>query len=115
MQGVHSCNCIRRCSTRILYIYTTPSDGSKILQNVATDEWDNTFPPGAEVICGNFYEAESVAQRVYTLNEEKNAIVYAATIRFICSDFVIKQINGKDCFQILEDQHLDILDALEGF
>ena len=52
-------------------------------------------------------------QGVYTLNEGKETIVYAATICFICSGFAIKQINGKDGFYISEKQHLNILDALD--
>ena len=67
------------------------------------------------MIRGNFYETEDAEQRKYTLNEEKEAIVYAGTIRFICSELSIEQVNGKDYFCVSEEQHLDILDALEGF
>lgn len=67
------------------------------------------------MIRGNFYAAQDVDQRTYALNQEKEAFVYAATIRFICCDLAIKQVNGKDVFCVSEEQHLDILDALEGF
>ena len=100
---------------REYYLLKVTSDGTEVLQNVTTDAWENTFPPGAEVVRGSFYLAEDNAQRAYTLDEEKEAIVYAATIRFICSDFAIKHINGKDCSFVSEEQHLDILDALQGF
>ena len=59
---------------------------------------------------GYFYPAKDHAQGAYTLNEEKEAIAYAATICFSCSDFAIKQINGKDEFYISEKRHLDILE-----
>ena len=100
---------------REYYPLKVTSDGTEVLQNVTTDAWQNAFPPGAEVVRGSFYLAEDYAQRAYTLDEEKEAIVYAATIRFICSDFAIKRINGKDCSCISEEQHLDILDSLQGF
>ena len=97
------------------YLLKVASDGTEVLQNVTTDVWENTFPPGVEVVRGSFYLAEDYAQRAYTFDEEKEAIVYAATICFICSDFAIKHINGKDCSCISEEQHLDLLDALQGF
>lgn len=66
-------------------------------------------------VMGYFYPAKDHAQGAYTLNEEKEAIAYAATICFSCSDFAIKQINGKDEFYISEKHHLDILDAIKAF
>ena len=94
---------------REYYLLKVTGDGTEVLQNVTTDAWQNTFPPGAEVVRGFFYLAEDYAQPAYTLDEEKEAIVYAATIRFICSDFAIKHINGKDCSCISEEQHLPYL------
>lgn len=65
--------------------------------------------------CGSFHLAEDYVQRAYTLDKENEGIVYVTTIRFICSDFAIKHVNGKDCSCVSEEQHLDILDALQGF
>lgn len=67
------------------------------------------------MVRGSFYLAEDYAQRAYTLDEENEGIVYAATIRFICLDFAIKHINGKDWSCVSIEQHLDILDTLQGF
>ena len=100
---------------REYYLLKVKSNGTEVLQNVTTDGWENTFPPGAEVVCGSFYLAEDYVQRAYTLDEENEGIVYVATIRFICSDFAIKHVNGKDCSCVSEEQHLDILDTWQGF
>lgn len=100
---------------REYYLLKVKSNGTEVLQNVTTDGWENTSPPGAEVVCGSFHLAEDYVQRAYTLDEENEGIVYVATIRFICSDFAIKHVNGKDCSCVSEEQHLDILDALQGF
>ena len=44
------------------------------------------------------------------------AIVYAATARFICLDLErIQTTQGKELFSLPEHQHLDILEALNGF
>lgn len=74
---------------REYYLLKVKSNGTEVLQNVTTDGWENTFPPGAEVVCGSFYLAKDYVQRAYTLDEENEGIVYIATIRFICSDFAI--------------------------
>ena len=43
-------------------------------------------------------------------------IVYAATARFICSDLArIQTTQGKELFSLPEHQHLNILEALNGF
>lgn len=67
------------------------------------------------MIRGKFYAAVDVDERAYNLNEEKEAFVSAATIQYICCDLAIKQVRGKDIFDVSEEQHLNILDALEGF
>ena len=84
------------------YHLKVTSDGTEILQNATTDAWGNTFPPYAKVIYGYFCLASDHAKGPYTLNEGKEAIVYDATICFICSNFAIKQINSKDSFYISE-------------
>lgn len=81
----------------------------------ATDAWNNSFPAGAEVIRGHFYLLEDRVRCTYTLNKDKEALVYAATVRYICRDLSIQHINGKDFYRLLESQHLNISDALKGF
>ena len=45
---------------------------------------------------------------------KKEALVYVATVWFICSDLNPQIVNGK-VFSLSEQEYLDILDALDRF
>ena len=44
----------------------------------------------------------------------KKALIYVATVWFICSDLCPQIVNGK-VFSLSEQEYLDILDALDRF
>ena len=52
----------------------------------------------------------------YQLATDKVVVVYTATARFICSVLErIQTAQGKELFSLPEHQHLEILEALNGF
>lgn len=99
------------------YLLRVLGDGVEVLSEPTKDDWGAKYRAGVEVLRGNFYEKEeTVGQHIYQLVTGKVAIVYAATARFICSDLErIQTTQGKELFSLPEHQHLDILEALNGF
>ena len=101
------------------YLLKVISEQPEILQNPVKDDWGARYPAGAKVLRGNFYErvnCSSVPQNVlFKLVSGKIAYVYAATVRFICSDLQECFVDGSKLFKLFESEHLDILDSLDGF
>ena len=83
------------------------------------DAWKARYPTGAKVVCGFFYERvncnSSSPNLYYKLIADKTAYAYAATVRFICSDLQECFVSGSKLFEVLEAEHLDILNSLDGF
>ena len=79
-----------------------------------TDDWGATYPPGAEIIRGWFLTCNGNTRSSYQYNlvVDKKAVVYAATVRYICPEL---NVSGKHTYQISEELHLDILQSLHGF
>lgn len=91
-------------------------NGAEVLSKSTTDDWGAKYNAGVEILRGHFYVKETAGQHVFQLVTTKVAIVYAATARFICSELeTIQTTQGKKLFSLPEQQHLDILEALNGF
>ena len=98
------------------YLLKVLGNGAEVLSKTTKDDYGAKYNVGVQVLRGHFYVKETVRQHVYQLITNKVAIVYAATARFICSDLdSIQTAQGKELFSLSEHQHLDILDALNGF
>ena len=99
------------------YLLKVLGNGVEVLSEPTKDDWGAKYKAGVEVLRGNFYvKEETVGQHIYQLVTGKVAIVYSATARFICSDLErIQTTQGKELFSLPEHQHLDILEALNGF
>ena len=98
------------------YLLKVSGNGPEVLSKSTRDDWGAKYIAGVEVLRGHFYVKEAVGQHVYRLVTDKVAVVYAATARFICSDLErIETAQGNELFSLPEHQHLDILEALNGF
>ena len=98
------------------YLLKVLGNGAEVLSKSTTDDWGAKYNAGVEVLRGHFYVKETAGQHVFQLVTTKVAIIYAATARFICSELeTIQTAQGKKLFSLPEQQHLDILEALNGF
>lgn len=78
-----------------------------------TDDWGAEYPPGAKVLRGLFLEKCKRLQnsQLYKVLKDKVAVVYAATVRYICQE--LEYVN--DYYEVTLKLHEDILDSLDGF
>ena len=78
------------------------------------DDWRAQYPAGAEVIRGHFLlPMIRGSSRQFQIDVKRNAIVYAATVRFICSELC--SLSDQTELVLSKKEHLDILNSLEGF
>ena len=94
------------------YLLKVTGDGPEVRNGPITDEWGAKYPAGAEVILGNFFirKERRKDNHRYELHD-KQAAVYATTVRYICQE--MEEENG---FYVLPTrEHEDILGALNGF
>ena len=99
------------------YLLKVTSYGSEVLNRPTTHGWGATFPAGANILRGHFHIGEQGDAMVYWLDQSKEAIVYAAMVRFIHGTFnlVTDGSEGRLSFKVPEPQHLDILESPNGF
>ncbi|KXJ20237.1 hypothetical protein AC249_AIPGENE16598 [Exaiptasia diaphana] len=109
-----SCSCIpMNCKGSIVaiasgdneedyYLLKVTKDGSETLERATTDDWGAKYRAGAMVMRTFFGESWSTT---------KEALVYVATVRFICQD--LQQIGNE--YKIDLKQHEEILSSLHGF
>ena len=101
------------------YLLRVLSDQPEILERPVKDAWNARYPTGAKIIRGFFYDRvncdSSSPDLYYQLIGDKIAYVYAATVRFICSDLQECSVGESKVFKLLEAEHLDILNSLDGF
>lgn len=99
------------------YPLKVTSDGAEVLNRPTTDGWGAVYPAGANIFRGYFYVRETDDNMVYFLDEREVALVHAATIRFICAHLqaLTEHSEGRLLFKVSEQQHLDILESLNGF
>ncbi|CAB4041254.1 Hypothetical predicted protein, partial [Paramuricea clavata] len=67
------------------YLLQVIGDAPEVLSTQERDDWGATYPPGAEIIHRYFLARKrSSSSHYYELVREKEAAVYAATVRYIC-------------------------------
>ena len=95
------------------YLLQVTSDGPEVLEAEESDQWGASYPPGSEVMRGWFLIGNTRGKPPYKYkkNVQKQAIVYAATIRYICPELN----ENEHIYDIPEELHLDILESLNGF
>lgn len=100
------------------YLLQVTGDGPEVLLFQETDDWGATYPPGAEIIRGCFLTRKRarISAYLYELVRGKKAAVYAATIRYICPELCVSDIQAQPpMYEIPEALHMDILESLHGF
>ena len=94
------------------YYLLKVSERPKVLQQLAKDDWGATYPAGAEVLSGHFLLPVPGSSRDYKIDYTRRALVYASTARFLCTDLRPLSLHT---FQVTEEEHLDILQSMDGF
>ena len=99
------------------YLMKVTGNDPEVLDKMAEDDWSSSYPAGAEILRGLFYVSvlSKSRRRMYKLNKKKQAMVYAATARFICPEFLAEENRNEKLCKVSEGLHLDILGSLEGF
>ena len=97
------------------YLLQVTWDGPEGISAEESDDWGASYPPGAEIIRGYFLIGKLMRYFPYhyQLNLEKQAAVYAATMRFICPELSVSDIHAT--LLVYEALHMDILESLHGF
>ncbi|XP_062600261.1 uncharacterized protein LOC134261881 [Saccostrea cucullata] len=85
----------------------------EILIDDFTDHWGITFPRGAKIIRGYYFDIVDKKKHLYKLVPKRTALNYAVSVKFILTESEI-MASGKK-IQLNEDIHLDILEALDEF
>ena len=94
------------------YLMRVTTHGPEELEVPTKDDWGILYPAGAEVICGHFLLPIRGSSRQYKIDLNWKAIVYVATARFLCTE--LRSLPGERLV-LSEQEHLDILNSLEGF
>lgn len=82
------------------YLLKVTSDGVEELAEDVTDDYGCIYNTGHEVLKGHFFLRNNLIDMTYKLDESKVAIVYAATVRHICSDLHIVHRGRKPLFRV---------------
>ena len=73
------------------YLLKVTSDGVIELEKPITDDYSCHYPIGSSVLKGHFYLRENLQDMTYTLDNKREAIVCAGTVRAICTDLSVKK------------------------
>ena len=104
-------SCDRGCN---YYLLKVTGDGTEVLEVEDRDQWGEAYPPGAEIIRGHFLIKDDTNLFQYRIDATKIAYVYAATVRYICSELE-NSPDGEGRLCLTEDLHLEIMESLNGF
>lgn len=99
------------------YLLKIIGNGPEQLEKRLKDGWGMSFPSGAEVLRGHFFvrQKEDPSLHSYYLEKGKVAVVYAATVRYICPQLQSQLVNNREAIELSERLHLDIIQSLNGF
>ena len=97
------------------YLLKITGNGPEHLRKRVKDDWGMCFPPGAEVVRGHFLirRQEDPSLHSYCIKKGNLAVVYAATVRYICPELESQISNDREIIE--RSEHLDILESLNGF
>jgi len=94
------------------YLLKVTSDGVEELAEDVTDDYGCIYNTGQEVLKGHFFLRDNLIDMTYKLDESKVAIVYAGTVRHICSDLHIVKRGRKPVFRVPVMLNEEILASL---
>lgn len=92
------------------YLFKVTSSGAIILGEDEVDDYSAAYQKGSFVFKGNFFLRDNIIDMTYKL-DNKQAIVYANTVRTICGE--LKKLNRRRnvLFQLLPNQHEEIMSS----
>ena len=100
-------------SEKDYYLLKVIADEPEILEHPLRDTWGAHFPAGARVLKGLLEKSvRQLDNQLYKIVEDKPAVVYAATVRFICQDL---EYDTSNQYVITLRLHEEILGSLDGF
>lgn len=79
-----------------------------MIETEETDSWGNTFPPGADVVTGLYFDKVKESHLKYKLLHGKPVIIPFAAVRFVC----IGLVNENNKLSVTEELHREILSSL---
>ena len=94
------------------YLLRVSSDGVEELDETIMDDYGSQYYAGHQVLRGHFYLRENIHDMTFSLDTKWMAIVYAATVRHICSDFKQKGKKKKLIYKLSLGQNEDIIASL---
>ena len=73
------------------YLLKVTSNGVEELEEPMTDDYSCQYPSGSAFLKGHFFLRENLQDMNYTLDTKRLAVVYAGTVRAICTDVSVKK------------------------
>ena len=89
------------------YLLKITGNGSERLQKRLKDDWGMSFPTRAEVGRGYFLTRQQADACLHSYFVEKGrvAVVYAATVRYICPELEGQLSKGGEKIELSEQLH----------
>lgn len=95
------------------YLLKVTSEGVEELEEPLTDDYSCHYPSGSAVLKGHFFLRENITDMTYTLDINRLAVVYAATVRHICSELSVKKRRQtKPIYKLSLAQHEEIISSM---
>lgn len=94
------------------YYLLKVSERPKELERLTKDDWGATYPAGAEVLSGHWLLPVIRSRRSYKVDYTRIALVYVSTALYLCTDL---RPLSEDTFEVTEEEHVNILQSLDGF
>lgn len=78
-----------------------------------TDDYSCQYRSGSVVLKGHFFLRENLQDMTNTLDTKRLAVVYAGTVRAICTDLSVKKKNrNKPIYKLSMQQHEEIIGSM---
>ena len=92
------------------FLVKVTSNGVQILNDQTNGDYGSSFNKGSRVLYGNFFVRESLIDMTFKLDDTKTAIVFAATVWYVCADLLPKR--GTQVYKVPLNLHEEILASL---
>lgn len=95
------------------YPLKVTSNGVEELEEPMTDDYSCQYRSGSVVLKGHFFLRENLQDMTNTLDTKRLAVVYAGTVRAICTDLSVKKKNrNKPIYKLSMQQHEEIIGSM---
>ena len=94
------------------YLLKVISEGVEELDNNFTDDYHFTISRGEQVIKGNFYLRDNIRDMTFTLDVNRTALVYAATVCYICGELPARKKGRKTIYKLSLREMEEIIASL---